>query len=165
MRTLQLPAPVAEIYKAVERLSELYPGRKFTPDGHLVGSIGEVIAAEALGLTLYPGSHPGHDAYDVNGDVQIKMTAGQGVSMYDTCARLVVLRVVSPHEAELVYDGPGEPVWSVAGARQKNGQRRISLARLRAIAEQDNGFASSLIGKEITDDVICDRTSAPAPPA
>jgi hypothetical protein len=42
---------------------EAYPGRKFTPDGHLVGSIGEVVAPEALGLTLYVGSRPGHDAY------------------------------------------------------------------------------------------------------
>jgi hypothetical protein len=39
-----------------------------------VGSIGEVVAAEALGLTLYPMSRAGHDAYDANDDVQIKMT-------------------------------------------------------------------------------------------
>ncbi len=42
---IKLPEPVADIYRAVVRLEELYPGRKFTPDGHLVGSIGEVIAA------------------------------------------------------------------------------------------------------------------------
>jgi hypothetical protein len=53
---VKLPEPVAAIYKAVEQLEAAYPGRKFTPDGHLVGSIGEVVAAEALGLTLYPGS-------------------------------------------------------------------------------------------------------------
>jgi hypothetical protein len=78
---VKLPEPVAAIYKAVEALNAKYHhyGRKFTPDGHLVGSIGEVIAAEALNLTLYPGSHPGQDAYDANGDVQIKMTAGQSV--------------------------------------------------------------------------------------
>jgi hypothetical protein len=47
---IKLPEPVADIYRAVVRLEELYPGWKFTPDGHLVGSIGEVIAAEALPL-------------------------------------------------------------------------------------------------------------------
>ena len=43
-----LPKPVADIYRAVEELNILYGThkRKFTPDGHLVGSIGEVIAAE-----------------------------------------------------------------------------------------------------------------------
>lgn len=131
---LKLPAPVAAIYRAVEELSAAYPGRRFTPDGHLVGSIGEVVAAEALGLTLYAGSYPGHDAYDAEGrDVQIKMTGGKSVSLYATCDRLVVLRVVSPEEAEIVYDGPGGPVWDAAGAMQKNGQRSIRLTRLRAI--------------------------------
>lgn len=131
---IRLPAPVAAIYRAVEELSAAYPGRSFTPDGHLVGSIGEVVAAEALGLTLYPSSHPGHDAFDVNGDVQIKMTAGKSVSLYATCTRLVVLKVVSPEEAEIVYDGEGEPAWAAAGKVQKNGQRSVSLSRLRAIA-------------------------------
>jgi hypothetical protein len=102
-KRVPLPEPVARIYKATAALEALYPSRKFTPDGHLVGSIGEVIAAEALGLTLYPMSRPGHDAYDANGDVQIKMTAGTSVAMYATCDRLVVLRVVSPEEAEIVY--------------------------------------------------------------
>lgn len=131
---VKLPKPVADIYRAVEQLSAAYPGRKFTPDGHLVGSIGEVIAAEALGLTLYNGSHPGHDAYDANGDVQIKMTAGKSVALYSTCTRLVVLKIVNPEEAEIVYDGPGEPAWDKAGKMQKNGQRTISLAKLKALS-------------------------------
>ncbi|MBJ2153877.1 hypothetical protein [Paracoccus sp. IB05] len=131
---IRLPAPVADIYRAVEALSAAYPGRKFIPDGHLVGSIGKVVAAEALGLTLYPGSHPGHDAIDADGrDVQIKMTGGKSISLYATCDRLVVLKVVSPEEAEIVYDGPGAPVWDAAGAMQKNGQRPISLTKLRTI--------------------------------
>lgn len=133
-KRVQLPEPVARIYQATAELEALYPGRKFTPDGHLVGSIGEVVAAEALGLTLYPMSRAGHDAFDVNGDVQIKMTAGNSVAMYATCDRLVVLRVVSPEEAEIVYDGPGRPAWEHAGKIGKNGQRVVSLACLRAIA-------------------------------
>ena len=136
-RRIPLPPAVARIYEAVTELEARYPGRKFTPDGHLVGSIGEVVAAEALGLTLHPASHPGHDAFDADGDVQIKMTGrtGKSVALYATCARLVVLKVVSPHEAELVYDGPGEPAWAAAGAMGKNGQRVVSLSRLRTIAE------------------------------
>ena len=133
-KRVPLPEPVARIYKATAALEALYPSRKFTPDGHLVGSIGEVIAAEALGLTLYPMSRRGHDAYDANGDVQIKMTAGTSVAMYATCDRLVVLRVVSPEEAEIVYDGPGQPAWEKAGKMGKNGQRVVSLSRLHAIA-------------------------------
>jgi hypothetical protein len=130
---VRLPPEVATIYRAVEALERKYP-RKFTPDGHLVGSIGEVVAAEALGLRLYEMSRPGHDAHDVNGDVQIKMTAGRSIGLYATCVRLVVLRVVSPEEAEIVYDGPGEPAWASARTAGKNGQRVVSVARLRALA-------------------------------
>ncbi|HMC30517.1 MAG TPA: hypothetical protein VKL99_06745 [Candidatus Angelobacter sp.] len=138
-KRVPLPSPVAHIYKAIAELEALYPSRRFTPDGHLVGYIGEVIASEVLGLTLYPMSRPGHDAYDINGDVQIKMTAGKSVAMYASCDRLVVLRIMSPEEAEIVYDGPGEPVWKNAGKMGKNGQRVVSLARLRTIAVQLTG--------------------------
>lgn len=135
---VKLPKPVAAIYRAVEELDEIYRdyGRKFTPDGHLVGSIGEVIAAEALGLKLRRGSYPGHDAVDRdNRDVQIKMTAGRSVALYDTCDRLIVLKVVDPEYAEIVYDGPGAPVWQHAGRMQKNGQRTISLTKLRSLIQ------------------------------
>ncbi len=138
-RRIPLPEPVAEIYRAVALLEQMYPGRKFTPDGHLVGSIGEVIAAEALGLTLYPASYPGHDAHDgQGGNVQIKMTAGHSVAMYAVCDRLVVLKIFSPEEAEIVYDGPGEPAWSMAGKIAKNGQRIVRLTRLRTLAVKRN---------------------------
>src|SRR5271156_6034655 len=103
-KRVPLPEPVAQIYRATAALEALYPTRKFTPDGHLVGSIGEVIAAEALGLTLYPVGREGHDAHDGNGgDVQIKMTSGNCVGMYTEAIRLVVLKIVSPEEAEIVY--------------------------------------------------------------
>ena len=61
-------------------------GRKFTSDGHMVSSIGEVIAAEALGLRLRRASNPtvepGHDAKDENGvQMQSKITAGKRVAL------------------------------------------------------------------------------------
>lgn len=137
-RRVRLPEAVAKIYEAVSELEARYPERKFTPDGHLVGSIGEVVAAEALGLTLHPASHAGHDAYNGDGNVQIKMTGrtGNSVALYDTCERLVVLKVVTAQEAEIVDDGPGEPAWAAAGKLGKNGQRTVSLSRLRSIADE-----------------------------
>jgi hypothetical protein len=65
--------------------------------------------------------------------VQIKLTGGKSVSLYDTCDRLVVLRVRSPEYAEVVYDGDGHPAWEAAGTKQKNGQRRISIAKLKRL--------------------------------
>ncbi len=131
---IALPKPIAEIFRQVEQLERAYPGRKFTPDGHLIGSIGEVIAAEAFGLKLLPASAPGHDARDNNGAlVQIKLTSGKSIGLRASCERLLVMRIVDPTSAELVYDGPGEPVWAACGKMQKNGQRSISLTKLRSI--------------------------------
>jgi hypothetical protein len=40
---VKLPKSVAALYRIVEELEKAYPGRPFTPDAHLVGSIGEVV--------------------------------------------------------------------------------------------------------------------------
>jgi hypothetical protein len=134
MTIIKLPAPVADIYRAVANLERLYPGRKFTPDGHLIGSIGEVIAAEHFGLKLLSMSNAGHDSIDADDkEVQIKLTASKSISISADCQRLIVLRIVPPEEAEIVYDGPGAPVWAAAGKMQKNGQCKISLAKLAVI--------------------------------
>ena len=66
---------LASLYRIVDRLELLFPGRKFTPDGHLVGSIGEVVAARMFDLELLPASAPYHDARADDGRrVQIKFT-------------------------------------------------------------------------------------------
>lgn len=132
-KRIPLPDAVARIYEAIAELEKRYPERKFTPDGHLVGSIGEVIAAEALALKLHPMNHPGHDAFDGVNHVQIKLTAGKRIGLYACCERLVVLRIISPKEAEIVYDGQGKSAWEAAGKKQKNGQRQISLHALNAL--------------------------------
>lgn len=121
---LPLPTPVAKIFEAVAELERLYPGRRFTPDGHLVGLIGEVVAAEALGLTLYPASNPGHDGHDGCREVQIKTigTRAKGVSMYATSDRLIVLQFLSATQIEIIFDGDGASVWDAAGkVSLKNG--------------------------------------------
>jgi hypothetical protein len=43
---IAVPKPAISLFKAVEELEASYAGRKFSLDGHLMGSIGEVIARE-----------------------------------------------------------------------------------------------------------------------
>ena len=62
MKSDRVAAIVGELYELVDRLEHLYPGRRFTLDGHLVGSIGEALAAEMYGLVLLPASAETHDA-------------------------------------------------------------------------------------------------------
>jgi Family of unknown function (DUF6998) len=58
MKRVPLPAPVADLYRAIEKLQMTYPGRKSTLDGHAFGSVGEVVAQETFGFRLLPMSAP-----------------------------------------------------------------------------------------------------------
>ena len=58
----EVPALVRKLYSVVARLEAIFKDRPFTPDGHLVGSLGEVLAAHHYGLTLLPASAEAHDA-------------------------------------------------------------------------------------------------------
>ena len=66
---------VQRIFEACAELSRL-TGRRVSPDGHLVGSLGEIYAASVLNLTLETASNAGFDATDSNGQrVEVKTLA------------------------------------------------------------------------------------------
>ena len=123
---------IRQLYAVVSDLEKEFEGRKFTPDGHLVGSIGEVVAAYSFGLKLLPSSNAIHDAETADGTlVQIKLTGGtKGVSLYSEPVHLLVLQLAG-NAFRTVYNGPGGPAWESCGAVQKNGQRTVSLSALQ----------------------------------
>lgn len=127
-------ADIDAIYAAVEKLEAAFPGRKFTPDGHLVGSIGEVAAAYMFDLELNPASTLGHDAKSKCGkEVEIKLTQAKSVALRHEPEHLIVLRRAKGERIEVVFNGPGSIAWREAGAVQKNGQRTISVTKLREL--------------------------------
>lgn len=124
---------IRKIYEITRELEEAYPGRHFTPDGHMVGSIGEVIAAEEYGLELFEASHPVHDAKTEDGGlVQIKATQGDRIAISECPECLIVLKIHRDGSFEEVYNGPGDIAWRLVGKRQKTGQCHVSIAKLRA---------------------------------
>ncbi|WP_371055141.1 hypothetical protein [Rhodosalinus sp. K401] len=124
-----------DLYTASDGLERLFPGRKFTLDGHLVGSIGEVVAAYIFDLDLNPASTLGHDATTPDGrNVEIKLTQGSGVAIRHEPEHLIVLHRPKGGPMRIVFNGPGALAWAAAGKMQKNGQRPISLSRLRLLA-------------------------------
>lgn len=94
---------LTDLYRVTDRLETLFPGRKFTPDGHLVGSIGEIIAAHMFSLELRPSSAPVHDAVSGDVEVQIKLTQGtRGVALSAEPKHLLVLRLAPDRSIETV---------------------------------------------------------------
>ena len=125
---------IKELYTITNELETRYPGRKFTPDGHLVGSIGEVLVAEHYDLTLLPNSSETHDAVSKDGKfVQIKATQINRIAISSEPDHLIVIKLSRDGGWEEIYNGPGDLAWNNAGKMQKNGQRPISLARLQSI--------------------------------
>jgi hypothetical protein len=121
----QIPQLVRQLYEIVEELETHFP------DGHLVGSIGEVLAAYYYGLELLPASAETHDARTRDGRlVQIKATQRTSIGLRSEPMHLLVLRIHSNGQSEEVYNGPGGLAWENAGKMQKNGQRPISVSKL-----------------------------------
>ena len=125
----EIPRLIREMYEIVERLETLFPGRRFTLDGHLVGSIGEVLAAHYYGLELLPASAEAHDAAAADGRlVQIKATQRASVGLRSEPQHLLVLRILPGGDWQEVYNGPGKLAWDNAGRMQSTGQRPISVS-------------------------------------
>jgi hypothetical protein len=132
---------LADLYRATDRLEEIFPGRKFTLDGHLVGSVGEVLAEYMFGLELFRASTKAHDAKAADGRlVEIKITQGKYIGLRHAPQHLLVLYRPKGGSVRVIYNGPGMPVWKTAGDLQSNGQRSISLKRL---AELDKNVSSA----------------------
>jgi hypothetical protein len=138
----QVPPLVRRLYEIVNELETIFPGRSFTPDGHLVGSIGESLAAYIFDLELMVASNTAFDARTSDGlTVEIKATQGASVALSGNAEplpdRLVVLLLPRSGLGEVVYNGPAAQAWNLAGPIQKNGQRRISLSSLRRMTVLD----------------------------
>lgn len=125
---------LSKILIIINELEEGYKtkNRKFTLDGHLLGSIGEVYASEKYNLTLEKSSKKGYDALDENNNqVQIKVTQRNKVGMRHNPQKLLVLKLNSDTlDFEEIYYGNGDKAWDLANKLNSSGQRFITLNKL-----------------------------------
>jgi hypothetical protein len=138
-RWAELVEPLFHITDELTRMT----GRAFTPDGHLVGSIGEVLAANAYGLELERPSATGCDATRKGRRIEIKATFGTRVAFrshekdhaIDHC---VVPKLDRMGTFEEIYNGPAKPIFDKLSIRTlpSNGQRAITLAQLKSLNSQ-----------------------------
>ena len=134
----RVPILVAKLWDIVRELEKIFPGLHFTPDGHLVGSLGEALASHYYGITLYPASHKKHDGQKEGIQVQVKATQGNRVAIRSEPEHLLILKLHKDGTFDEVYNGPGKPVWAqvVHKPRPSNGQYQIGLAKLLKLDEQ-----------------------------
>ena len=113
--------------------------RPFTLDGHMVGSAGETLARIRFRLDLTDPSTEGIDATCGGITVEIKTTCGDRAvalrGLQPLADHLLVIRINAESREDVIYNGPAASVWTAIAhkAVQSNGQRKISLSKLREL--------------------------------
>lgn len=132
-----IPVLIVQLYQTVRALSAI-SDRPFTPDGHLVGSIGEVVAADTYGLILEKCSNEGFDAKTKDGrTVEIKLTGGTKSVAVSSDAKtpqvLIVLKLDSTAGFEEIYNGDFPlDLWRTASATKRK-VKSLSLRSLKLL--------------------------------
>lgn len=140
-RGARLTELIQQLFQTCTDLEAMFPGRPFTPDGHTMGSIGEVMAAAHYGLRLHQPSNKGRDALAEDGRAaEVKATGGKrggatriAFSEDPGNIHVLVVRISPDGVMHQEFNGPGNVLLSHLSSRGKNGQRTISLAKLRQI--------------------------------
>ena len=130
---------IEQLYATVSELEKMFPGRHFTPDGHMVGSIGECLVAEAYDLELMTASNKGYDAVARNGkQIEIKATQSKSAAFRSEPEHAIIIKIFSDGTFEEIFNGPGNLIWEQFKGKKlpKNGQFQISLNKLRLLDQQ-----------------------------
>lgn len=136
MNHIHFQKQVRELYRLVKNFETMFPGRLFTPDGHMVGSIGECLVAEAYDLKLMPPSNQGFDATTQEGkEVEIKATQGERVAFRSCPQHTIIIKLMKDGTFEECYNGPGDLIWKEFENRTlpKNGQFQISISKVKTL--------------------------------
>ena len=137
-------ALVKQLYATVNELGEMFPGRHFTPDGHMVGSLGECLVADAYCLELKTASNKGYDAVTESGlEVEIKATQSNSVAFRSQPQHAIIIKIFPDGTFEEIYNGPGALVWEQFKDKRlpSNGQFQVSVTKLsrlnQSVAQSD----------------------------
>jgi hypothetical protein len=132
----KLQSLVKQLYATVHELEAMFPGRHFTPDGHMVGSLGECLVADAYCLQLRGASNKGYDAVaEDDRQVEIKATLGKSVAFRSKPEHAIIIKILPDGTFEEIYNGPGARVWEQFKGKRlpSNGQFQVSLTVLRRL--------------------------------
>ncbi len=136
----QLKEAIKGLYSSVNKLNRAFPDKPFTPDGRMIGDIGEAIAALKFGVKLDKKLRKHWDGYRTDSlgkkcEVQVKATQKDKTYLKEPPHEgdLLIFKIFSDGESERCYDGKIMRVWNSLAKQKptKNGEKFIKLARLR----------------------------------
>lgn len=124
---------VQQLIGIVNELEEDFHGRHFTLDGHLVGSIGEVMASYYYGIDLYTASAVAHDGEIDGKQIQIKITQQEDIVINHEPEYLIALYLNKNGNVYEIYNGPGKEPWDSASKRDSHNNRHMRVNKLMEI--------------------------------
>ncbi len=127
---------VQQLITIVKDLEQDFPGRHFTLDGHLVGSIGEVMASYFYGVELYAASAVAHDGVVDGKQVQIKITQQEDIVINHEPEYLLALYLNKNGSVYEIYNGPGKAPWDSASKRDSHNNRHMRVNKLMELDRQ-----------------------------
>lgn len=153
MKKKELSLAVKNVFDACQSLSKTSGGmRPFTPDGKMVGDIGEVIAGSFYEVELDKIGRRAWDGTYCGRNVQIKATGGNSTYLKkppkeSSAKDLLMVFYISREngEYELVYNGDIQKVWNDLKNKKidSTGAKTISLDRLREL--QKSVYSKNII--------------------
>lgn len=142
MKKAEFTSAVKKVFDACRHLSETSGKiRLFTPDGRMVGDIGEIIAGNFYKVELHNVGRHGWDGTYNGINVQIKTTGGNDTYLKKPRGGfgdglMLVFRIYRESgEYKLIYNGDIQRVWDeLENIRpDRTGAKMISLDRLRRL--------------------------------
>ncbi len=137
-----LKQAILDLYSSVSKLQAAFPDRLFTPDGRMVGDIGEAIASLKFKVILDKTSKKHWDGHRIGlsgekREVQVKATQRDETYLkkppHD--GDLVVIKINHDGTYDCFYDGPIGKVWDFLKDKKldNTGAKTIKLNKLKTL--------------------------------
>jgi hypothetical protein len=128
MKPEEFKKRIAEIYRISREIGAAYQIDRCTPDGHLVGAIGQIAAKIAFGLE-FGSEMEEHNCTWSDGknrlDIQVRCSGRGSIALRKEPVHLIAIEVAENGRFTLLFNGPGHYAWSRI-MHQKNPQKYIS---------------------------------------
>jgi hypothetical protein len=137
-----LSAAIRKMFEAQKELQGAFPKRLFTPDGRMIGDIGQAIAELTYQVTVDARSRKDWDGKREEvcaGCPEVQVRATQTDNTYvkepPDDGRLLVFKIFRDGSWECCYNGDARSVWVSLEKRQANkaGEKTIKVDALRTL--------------------------------
>lgn len=140
MNAQEFKDKIASIYNIANELGKEFKITKCTPDGHLLGAIGQIAAKMAFELdfgserTEHNCTWTSDDGTKI--DIQVRSSGKGSIAIREEPEYLIAIGINENGKLQLLYNGPGKYVWEII-EKQNQSQKsasnnQLKLAQLKA---------------------------------